>query len=59
MLALQAAAGEWSEVALAAVNVVQVVLLSWIASNVSAAKNNREWRDRREDEERRDHEAGL
>jgi hypothetical protein len=49
----------WPEVAIAAINVLQVVFLAWIARDVNAAKTNREWRDRREDEERRDYQAGL
>jgi hypothetical protein len=42
----------WPEVALAAVNVIQVVLLAWIAASVHEGKRSRDWRDRRDDEER-------
>jgi hypothetical protein len=42
----------WQEVALAAVNVIQVVLLAWIAASVHEAKRTRDWRDRRDEEDR-------
>jgi hypothetical protein len=42
----------WPEVALAFLNVVQVVLLAWIAQGVSEAKHERLWRVRRGDDVR-------
>jgi hypothetical protein len=44
--------GSWPDVVLAAVNMIQVVLLAWIARDVSDAKHNRKWRDRRDDADR-------
>ncbi len=43
----------WPEVALAAMNMLQVVLLAWIARDVSAAKADRDERGAREDRYRR------
>ncbi len=42
----------WPEVALSFMNMMQVVLLAWIARDVNDAKKNRLWRDRRDDDER-------
>jgi hypothetical protein len=41
----------WAEVALAGLNVLQVVLLTWIASDVRDAKHDRRRRIRHDDED--------
>ncbi len=43
----------WAEVAVAALNVLQVVLLAWIARGVSEATTDRRERGAREDRYRR------
>ncbi len=42
----------WPDVVLAFFNMVQVVLLAWIAQGVSEAKHERLWRVRRGDDVR-------